>query len=55
MERFGGDMKVNTSRFGIVEVADADIVQFQEGLLGFEGLKRFFIVDPADDTLIMWL
>lgn len=53
--RFGGDMKVNTSRFGIVDVADADIVQFQDGLLGFESLKRFFIVDPADDTLIMWL
>jgi flagellar assembly factor FliW len=51
----GGDMKVNTSRFGILEVADADIVQFQDGLLGFESLKRFFIVDPADDTLILWM
>lgn len=48
-------MKVNTSRFGVVEVADTDIMEFSDGLLGFEHLKRFFIVDPADETLILWL
>jgi flagellar assembly factor FliW len=48
-------MKVNTSRFGTVNVTDTDIVEFSDGLLGFEGLKKFFIVDPADDTLILWL
>lgn len=48
-------MKVNTSRFGVVEVADTDIMEFSDGLLGFESLKRFFIVDPADETLILWL
>lgn len=48
-------MKVNTSRFGVVEVADTDIMEFSDGLLGFENLKRFFIVDPADETLILWL
>jgi flagellar assembly factor FliW len=48
-------MKVNTSRFGIVDVSDTDIVEFTDGVLGFESLKKFFIVDPADDTLILWL
>lgn len=48
-------MKVNTSRFGMVDVADTDIVEFTDGVLGFENLKRFFIVDPADETLILWL
>lgn len=48
-------MKVNTSRFGVVEVADSDIMEFADGLLGFEQLQRFFIVDPADETLILWL
>jgi flagellar assembly factor FliW len=53
---FGGlGMKVNTSRFGVVEVADSDIMEFSDGLLGFEDLKHFFIVDPADETLILWL
>lgn len=48
-------MKINTSRFGTLEVQDSDIIQFSDGLLGFDHLKKFFIVDPADDTLILWL
>ena len=48
-------MKINTTRFGILEVDKSDIIQFNEGLLGFENLKRFFIVDPGDQTLILWL
>lgn len=48
-------MKIQTSRFGVVEVADTDVMEFSDGLLGFEHLKRFFIVDPADETLILWL
>jgi flagellar assembly factor FliW len=51
----GGKMKVITSRFGNLEIAETDIVEFSEGLLGFENLKRFFIVDPSDETLILWL
>jgi flagellar assembly factor FliW len=51
----GGIMKVNTSRFGTLEVQEADIMQIPDGLLGFEDLKQFFIVDPADETLILWL
>ncbi len=51
----GGKMKVQTSRFGTLDVAENDIVEFTEGLLGFEGLKKFFIVDPSDETLILWL
>lgn len=48
-------MKINTSRFGAVDVSESDIMEFSDGLLGFEGLKKFFIVDPADETLILWL
>ncbi len=48
-------MKVSTVRFGNLEVNENDVITFSDGLLGFEALKRFCIVDPADDTLIMWL
>lgn len=48
-------MKVSTTRFGELEVDKKDIIQFQEGLLGFENLTKFFIVDPGDKTLILWL
>lgn len=48
-------MKVKTTRFGELEVDKKDIIEFPEGLLGFENLKSFFIVDPGDQTLILWL
>lgn len=48
-------MKINTTRFGELELKKSDIIQFTEGLLGFEHLTKFFIVDPGDQTLILWL
>lgn len=48
-------MKVSTTRFGELQVNKDDILKFQEGLLGFESLKQFFVVDPGDNTLILWL
>lgn len=48
-------MKINTTRFGELEVDNKDIITFNEGLLGFEKLTKFFIVDPGDQTLILWL
>lgn len=48
-------MKVNTTRFGELQVNKEDVINFSEGLLGFENLKQFFVVDPGDSTLILWL
>lgn len=48
-------MKINTTRFGELEVVTEDIITFKEGILGFDNLKRFFVVDPGDQTLILWL
>lgn len=48
-------MKVKTTRFGELEVNPNDIITFSEGLLGFENLKKYFVVDPGDSTLILWL
>ena len=48
-------MKINTTRFGELEVEKKDIITFGEGILGFENLKEFFVVDPGDQTLILWL
>ncbi len=50
----GQPVKVSTTRFGELEVDKKDIIAFKEGLLGFENLKKFFIVDPGDQTLILW-
>ena len=48
-------MKINTTRFGELEVDKKDIITFKDGLLGFEKLTKFFIVDPGDQTLILWI
>ena len=48
-------MKIKTSRFGDLNVENKDILFFSEGILGFEHLKKFFIIDPGDKTLILWL
>ncbi len=48
-------MKIKTTRFGELDVDKKDIITFKEGMLGFESLKKFFVVDPGDQTLILWL
>jgi flagellar assembly factor FliW len=48
-------VKVKTTRFGELEVNPNDIISFTEGLLGFENLRKYFVVDPGDSTLILWL
>ena len=48
-------VNIRTTRFGEMEVDEKDVLSFGQGILGFEHLTRFFIVDPGDETLIMWL
>lgn len=48
-------VKIKTTRFGELEVDKKDIINFKEGLLGFDTLTKFFVVDPGDQTLILWL
>lgn len=48
-------MKVKTVRFGELEVGSDEIITFPEGILGFPELRRYCLVDPGDDTLILWM
>lgn len=48
-------MGIKTTRFGELQVNNNDIINFTDGLLGFENLKKYFVVDPGDNTLILWL
>jgi len=48
-------VKVKTTRFGELEVNPTDLITFTDGLFGFENLKKYFVVDPGDSTLILWL
>lgn len=46
-------MKVNTLRFGEIEVSEEKVITMPHGLIGFPNLKRFFIVGE-ESQLIRW-
>ena len=51
----GGVVRINTSRFGEVEISQDDILEFSEGLLGFGQLRRFVVLDDPNDEIFAWL
>lgn len=48
-------MKVDTTRFGQLDVADDEVIVFPEGLIGFEACTRYAIVDRREDRPVWWL
>lgn len=48
-------MLIQTGRFGAVQVNEVDQLNFPEGILGFNGLRRFVLVDDPDDEIFAWL
>ncbi|MCB0355751.1 MAG: flagellar assembly protein FliW [Bdellovibrionales bacterium] len=48
-------MRIQTSRFGSVELTDEDILTFPEGLLGFTGLRKFVLLDDPNDEIFAWM
>ncbi len=44
----------DTTRFGMIEVEEDRVINFPEGLLGFQGLSRYILLDYKDTTL-KWL
>jgi flagellar assembly factor FliW len=47
-------MKVETSRFGIVEIPDDRVITFPEGLPGFEG-NLYVLVHNEENPTVHWL
>ncbi|TYO95527.1 flagellar assembly protein FliW [Desulfallas thermosapovorans] len=48
-------MKVQTTRFGTVEIDEGKIIAFPKGIPGFEQLRRFFILPVEGNENIRWL
>lgn len=48
-------MQVQTSRFGPLEISKEDILEFPEGLLGFDELHQFVLLDDPNDEIFAWL
>ena len=48
-------MTIQTSRFGVIAIQADDIITFPEGLLGFNELRRFVLLDDPADEIFAWL
>ncbi len=48
-------MLVNTTRFGPIDISTEDILTFSEGLLGFNDLEKFVLLDDPNDEIFAWL
>ncbi|MEW6702738.1 MAG: flagellar assembly protein FliW [Bacteroidota bacterium] len=47
-------MKIRTHQFGDVEFTEDKIINFDNGLFGFEDLKKYLFIKP-DDSFFYWL
>lgn len=48
-------MIIKTGRFGNLSIEENEVISVPAGILGFPEYKRFCVVDPGDETLILWL
>ncbi len=48
-------MEVQTTRFGTVDIAEDRVITFPKGILGFQDLKRYCLLQPDDDACFFWL
>lgn len=49
------DVVIKTTRFGEVELNSEDVLTFNEGLLGFQDLRQFVLLDDPNDDIFAWL
>ena len=41
-------MELNTSRFGVIKIDPNEVINFTQGLYGFEEYRRYVIVEHKD-------
>ncbi len=47
-------MKIETSRFGLLDVSDEMLLRFPSGLVGFPACRQFVVVDTAEASDYQW-
>jgi flagellar assembly factor FliW len=48
-------MLIQTSRFGPIALQPEDVLEFPEGILGFNDLRKFVVLDDPNDEIFAWL
>lgn len=49
------NVQVQTRIFGVIEPDESAVINFPEGLYGFEGLRRFVLIDVEPDSPCRWM
>jgi flagellar assembly factor FliW len=47
-------MKIDSSRFGPIEIRDEDVITLPQGLIGLEG-TRYALIAQTEDSPFLWL
>ena len=48
-------MKIQTSRFGELEVDERRLIRFEKGILGFPDQQRYALIQTGQDSGFYWL
>ena len=48
-------MKLNTTRFGSIDVAETDLLHFRDGLLGFPQYRTYALIPDTHGAPFQWL
>lgn len=48
-------MEVQTTRFGVIDIAEDRVITFPKGLLGFSQFTRYCLLEPGMDSAFFWL
>jgi flagellar assembly factor FliW len=49
-------MKLETAHFGVIEIDEADFIDFPEGIPGFENSKKYALIGHnSDESSFFWL
>lgn len=48
-------MRLETTRFGVLEVDEETILTFTQPIIGFQEFRRFVLLPGPDDDTIVWL
>ncbi len=48
-------MRLETTRFGVIEVEADAVITFTQPIIGFNDLRRFVLLPGPPDTVVKWL
>ncbi|HOZ47188.1 MAG TPA: flagellar assembly protein FliW [Candidatus Hydrogenedentes bacterium] len=48
-------MQLETTRFGIIEVAEDSVITFTQPIVGFQNYRRFILLPGPEGSVVKWL